>query len=253
MRPNRGTFIAAATAFAATTAFVACGGSSPGAGGSTIQGQVASANTATLERTRQTWLAWLGEEFLGFARPAYAQARNTSLGGITAIARGQGREVSDLTDSSGNFTMSNAATGDVTMVFRRGSCEGSAPLNAVISNASLTIAHVTFSCPVGSDAGNVGLANISESFAGVMRDDPDNPNDVRLCVRAGNEDANRHISTQGATVRGQEGNPTSFGSLARLDLLQVTGVRDDGAPFLLDTQDVQIIKRGVRDDCSNPF
>src|SRR5207248_3047682 len=74
---------------------------SPGPGGSTFTGTVSNASTAAVASARSTWLAWLDEEILGFARPAHAQATDTTLGGITVIARGDGREVSDLTDSSG--------------------------------------------------------------------------------------------------------------------------------------------------------
>ena len=112
---------------------------SPGPGGATFTGTVSNANTASVARLRSTWLAWLGEHVLGFARPAYAQARDTSLGGITVIVRGGGREVSDLTDSSGGFVVSDAPTGEVSVLFRRGSCEGSLPIGGVVSTSTLTL------------------------------------------------------------------------------------------------------------------
>src|SRR5258706_4503097 len=65
-----------------------CGGDnkSPGPGGSTITGNISTASTASLERSRNSLLAWVGENLIGLARTAYAQVVDTSLDGITVIA-----------------------------------------------------------------------------------------------------------------------------------------------------------------------
>jgi hypothetical protein len=54
----------------------ACGGRRGGGGGngtSTISGNVSNASTSAIQRSQQSWLAWLREEFAGFSGRAYAQ------------------------------------------------------------------------------------------------------------------------------------------------------------------------------------
>jgi len=220
----------------------------PGPGGATISGNVSDATTASVAAERRSWLAWLGESVLGFARSAYAQAQDGSLGGITVIVRGEGREVSDLTATTGNFVVIDAPTGDTTVLFRRGGCEASMPLGDVISNSSVILADTSFVCTGSS--GTVSPGDVSEQFEGVIRDTPDDPADVDLCVRHGDNDDNRSISVFGADIEDQAGFTSSFADLERHDLVQVTGLRADpenDSPF--DTIAVQIVRRNVTDDC----
>jgi hypothetical protein len=221
---------------------------SPGPGGSTVSGNVSAATTASVAAERR-WLAWLGEQFLGFARPAHAQVTDTTVGGITVIVRGQGREVSDLTDSAGGFVLTNAPTGDVIVLFRRGSCEGSLPIGAVISNSTLNLIDVDFLCD-GSSVGDVTFADLSERFNGVTRDDPDIESNVRLCTRVGDDDVLRDISAVGADLRNSSGGSIGFGDIEENDLLQIDGFRSDGgSSFTFDTQRIEIVERDVRDEC----
>src|SRR2546425_1521747 len=171
-RSRRGALVGGFAALARALTFGG-GGARPGSrgpGGAPFRGTVSTANPAWVARLRSPWLAWLGEHVLGFARPAYAQARDTSLGGITVIVRGGGREVSDLTDSSGGFVVSDAPTGEVTVLFRRGSCEGSLPIGGVVSTSTLTLVGVSFLCSPGSDVAAVSLTELGERFNGVTRE-----------------------------------------------------------------------------------
>jgi len=223
---------------------------SPGPGGSTFTGTVSNASTAAAASARSTWLAWLGEEILGFARPAHAQATDTTLGGITVIARGDGREVSDLTDSSGRFTISDAPTGEVTIVMRRGSCEGSLPIGGVISTSTLTLVDASFTC--NGSVGDVTVADIGESFVGVTRDEPSDRTQVRLCTRVGSDDVLRSVSVPlSATIVDSGGGPATFSDIRQHDELQIDGFRSaSGDSFAFDTQRVQIQQHDVTDECA---
>jgi len=251
MRTRRPVAFAAALVLAASA--FACGKDrhgSPGPGGSTVTGNVANAATASVMPSRSTWLAWLGEQIFGFARPAYAQARDTTLGGITVIVRGGGRELSDLTDSNGNFSIADAPTGEITIIFRRGSCEGSLPVGGVISSSTLTLVDASFICSPGSDVGDVSLTDLDERFLGVMRDDPSDPNSIRLCTRVGNDDVERFVAASN-DIEDSNGNQTSFSSLDRHDRLQIDGFRSDaGDNFTFDTQRIQVQQHDVTDDCA---
>jgi len=255
MRRSRGVGFAWALPVLAVALALGCGTDrhgSPGPGGSTFTGTVSNASTASAASRRSTWLAWLGEELLGFARTALAQVSDTSLGGITVIARGDGREVSDLTDSSGRFTITDAPTGEVTMVFRRGSCEGSLPIGGVISTSTLTLVSASFVCSSGSDVGTVTVADLGESFVGVTREQPSDRSQVRLCTRVGNDDVTRSVSAPvSATIVDSGGGPATFSDIQKHDQLQIDGFRSaPGDSFGFDTQRIQIQQRDVTDQCA---
>jgi hypothetical protein len=242
----------AAVLLAAVMTF-GCGHGSPGPGGSTITGNISSADTAQLVREQSSWLAWLSDTLLGFARSAYAQTRDSSLGGITVIARGGGREVSDLTDSAGGFVVSNAPTGDIQLVLRRGSCEGSIPFGGLVSNSTLTLSDMHFGCPAGSDAGSLSVTGVSETFVGVVRD-ANHANDVELCVREGDNDVTRHTDMSGAAFEDPSGAQTSFDDVHQHDQVVVSGDRSGaGNSFTFAASNVQVQRHDVRDDCANPF
>lgn len=241
-----------AMALLAVAVMIGCGGKndSPGPGGSTILGNVGAADTADVGRRRSVWLAWLGEHVLGVARAAYAQTRDSSLGGITVIVRGQGREVSDLTNDSGGFTVADAPTGDVEVIMRRGSCEASLPLGRVISSSFITLFDTDFSCPDGSNSGAISVAGIAERFVGVTREDPDDRADVRLCVREGDNDQLRSVDVRGAVFDDEDGRPIDFGDLDLHDLVEIDGDRSGpGRGFDFATISVRIADHDVRDDC----
>jgi len=232
-----------------------CGGdnSSPGPGGATITGNILTASTASLQKSRRTWLAWAGENLVGLARTAYAQAADSSVDGITVIARGQGREVSDLTGGSGDFVITDAPTGDVDIVLRRGGCEGTLPLGNVISNSTITLEDVDFTCPSGTGTGLVDPAGTFEVLQGVIRNDDDPESAVTLCVRQGNDDRDRDVDFETADLEDEDGRSTSFASFRTLDLVEVSGERiGTGDSFDFHTDLVRLRDRDVRDDCSIP-
>jgi hypothetical protein len=228
-------------------------GDSPGPGGSTITGNVSTASTASAQRARSTWLAWLGENVVGLARTVYAQTTDTSLGGITVIARGDGREVSDLTDSSGGFVIADAPTGDVAVIFRRGACEASLPLGNVLSNSTIVLEDTDFGCPAGSNAGTADAGGIFESFVGVIRNENDPESAVTLCVRQGSDDRDRDVDLSDARLEDENGRSTSFASFRDNDLVQVSGERigaGDAFEFFADV--VSLEDRDVTDQCAIP-
>jgi len=252
MRSSRAACSALALPLLGAALVLGCGkdrNSSPGPGGSTIMGSVSNATTASLSKPSR-WFAWLREDVLGLARPALA-ATDTTLGGITVIARGGGRELSDLTDSAGGFQIVDAPTGEVTIIFRRGSCEGSLPIGGVISSSTLTLSGVGFVCNPGSNVGNVTFGSLAERFTGVVRDDPPAQNNLRLCTRVGSDDVLRSISALSASVTDSAGNPTTFSAVTQHDQLLINGFRsgaDDN--FTYNTQSLTIQERNVTDECA---
>ena len=234
---------------------MSCGGDgdddSPGPGGATISGNIATASTASLERSRSSLFAWIGENIIGLARNAYAQVVDTSVGGITVIARGQGREVSDLTGSNGEFVVVDAPTGDITVIFRRGACEASLPLGNVISTSSIILDDTDFSCPSGSDVGTVDPTTILESFQSVLRNEDDPEDSVTQCVRLGDSSTDRDVDFTTARLEDEDGDVTSYAAFQTNDLVQITGERigsGDGFGFIADL--VEIIDRDARDVCA---
>jgi hypothetical protein len=192
----------------------------------------------------------VGEEVLGLARHAWAQAGNTSLEGITVTVRGEGREVSDTTGPSGDFTVPDAPTGEVDLVFDRDGCQGALPLGSVVSHSTITLADVAFSCASGSGAASLSVGSIAESFDGVVRDDA--PADAKLCVRVGNDQRTRRIAFGNASVLDRSGRPTTTADVDDNDLLDVQGRRSGaGNTFSFDATRVQIVDENVQDACDD--
>lgn len=227
-----------------------CGGDgSPDPGGSRISGDVATADTARLERARKTWLAWLRERIPGLARSAYADA---SLDDITVIVRlGNNREVSDVTDASGNFELANAPTGNLALILRRAGCEAALPLDDVPSQSTLVVSEIDFVCT--ADPGTAVPGGIAETFLGVLRDNPENPDaDTRLCVRVGDDDLTRNVVIGAAPIQNQAGQTINFPALGENDLVEIQGTRPtsgDTNPFVV--QNVRVIDTNVRDKCES--
>ena len=254
MRASRAGAYAAALPLLVVVLAFGCGhdrNASPGPGGSTFIGNVSNASTSALSLKRNTWLAWLREELIGFARPAYAQTPDNTLGGITVIVRGGGRELSDLTDNSGNFRIDDAPTGEVTVLFRRGSCQGALPIGGVVSSATMTLSGVSFVCTPGSDVGTVTFGSLEEHFLGVTRDNPSDATNVRLCTRVGNDDVLRTVDLSHASVFDTNGNAATFGDIAEHDRLLIDGFRNaPGDTFTYDAHRVDIQEHNVTDECA---
>ncbi len=239
--------ICSAVVVAATLALGCGGGGAPGPGGSRISGGVATADTARLERSRQTRLAWLRERIPGLVRSAYADA---SLDGITVIARlGNNREVSDVTDASGDFELENAPTGNLALILRRGGCEAALPLDEVPSQSTLVVSAIDFVCT--ADPGTAVPGGIAETFLGVLRDNPENPDaDARLCVRVGDDDLTRTVVIGDAPIQNQAGQTINFPALGENDLVEIQGTRPtsgDTNPFVV--ENVRVLDTNVRDKC----
>lgn len=162
-----------------------------------------------------------------------------------------GREASDVTDASGSFSLGNAPTGEVTVVFRDGDCEASFPLGGVISNSTITLSDVSFLC--ADDPGSATPTSISETFRGVARDNPGD--EATLCVRVGSDDRNRTVPLDGAAIEDENGQPITAAALEENDLLEVTGDRSTtGSSFSFATDTVRIVDRDVEDVCDDdPF
>jgi hypothetical protein len=226
------------------------GGGPPPAGASNVSGNVATADTARLERMRKSWLAWLQEHTLGFVRSAYA---DSSLGGITVIGRSGNKEVSDVTDSSGNFALTKGPTGNSTLIFRRGGCDAQIALADVISQSTLVLADIDYVCT--TNPGTADPASISETFLGVLRDNPESPdNPTRICVRVGDNDITRNVVIDGATIQNKAGQPAIFADLAHFDTVEVRGLRStSGATSNFVVQNVRILDNNSRDKCAGPL
>src|SRR5947208_1763746 len=84
-----------------------CGGGGGGGGGggqsSTIQGNMSSAPSASLQFERRRWLAWASEEILGLARRAFAQSSSDLSGVQVSASSVNGSRATDMSDDQGDF------------------------------------------------------------------------------------------------------------------------------------------------------
>ena len=186
-------------------------------GGSTITGDLSSANTNG----------------------------DTSLAGFTVEAESD-RAVTATTDAAGGFTLVDAPTGNLLVTFTRGACSASFALSNVISRSSFTLGGIAIAC----NAATVG--SITESFRAVTNDDPvDSDRSINACVRVGDDNQFRDVDGSNATVTDQAGNPASFELLAEENLLEITGTRPAvGEAGTLDATLIHLIEGDVIDPCS---
>ena len=135
-----------------------CGGDGGGGGGptSTIQGNVADSPGATLQRTERSWLAWLREDVLGFAKNAVAQS------GVVVTARGGGRRVSDETASDGSFDIDGAPSGDVTVTFQDGDCAASQEIPSIGGGCVVVLEDVELNCRNVRSIARIGEGNSAD-------------------------------------------------------------------------------------------
>ncbi len=204
--------------------FIACGGDDDSTlggtvlepGGSTITGDLASANTNG----------------------------DTSLAGFTVEAESD-RAVTATTDAAGGFTLVDAPTGNLLVTITRGACSASFALSNVISRSSFTLGGITIAC----NSATVG--SITESFRAVTNDDPTPAFEINACVRVGDDNQFRDVDGSNATVTDQAGNPASFELLAEENLLEITGTRPAvGEAGTLDATLIHIVEGDVIDPCS---
>lgn len=211
-----------AAALALGIAAIGCGDddSGLGPGGSTISGNVVSADTNG----------------------------DTSLEGLLVVVRGD-REATGTTDALGQFLVTNAPTGDIQVLFRRGGCEAGFPLDAVTSQADFILEDVVTSCAAAVPD------RIFETTQAVLRNDPGSALEIlETCVRVGDDDQRRDVSATGASIfDGPE--PASFPELEDNDRIEVQGERASVGPAgTLDASRVTILDRDVNDPCDDdPF
>jgi len=224
-----------------------CGGGGGGGGeSSTIKGNLSSAPSASIRPERRSWLARVGEELLGIGRRVFAQS-GTDLGGVEVQASVvNGGKATDTTDVQGDFLLPGAPTGNVTVIFSRGSCQGEVILPDVTRDAVLTLNDVSFVC---SDA---HPSKVSETFRGVIRNVPGSPNgNLNVCVASGGGVRTRAVKLKNAAIQDASGVQTSFNSLEDCQLIEADGVREGlGTSSALDADTVRILGAGNRDDCS---
>jgi hypothetical protein len=180
---------------------------------------------------------------------------DTSRDGITVAARGQNRERTDVTDSAGTFQLLDAPTGEILVAFRRGTCEGSFPLGAVPSNATINLTNLRFTCSSDPFASEVAAQTIAESFRAVAHaNGSDVGVDLRLCVRVGDDNRVRTIQVPDtAEVRDEGGRAIGRGALRERDFLQIDGERSTtGGVFTFRANRVAIVATNARNDCDRP-
>ncbi|MGH7804237.1 MAG: hypothetical protein ACREQJ_07795 [Candidatus Binatia bacterium] len=171
---------------------------------------------------------------------------DTSLAGITVEAESD-RAVTATTDAAGGFTLIDAPTGDLLVTFTRGACSSSFVLGNVISRSSLTLGGITVACDSAT------VASIAETFRAVIFDDPPSPATlINACVRVGGDNQFRDIDGSTASVTDQAGNAATFELLAEENLIEATGNRPAvGAAGVLDATLIHIIEGDVIDPCSS--
>lgn len=212
----------AASALALGLVVASCGDDDSGLdpGGSTISGNVAAADTNG----------------------------DTSLDGLLVIVRGD-RESTGTTDSLGQFLVSNAPTGDIQVILRRGGCEAGFDLDAVTSQATLILEGIEATCDTAT------VSRITETTEAVLRNDPGSSLEtLDTCVRVGDDDQRRNVRATGASIF-EGSSPSSFTELEDNDRLEVQGRRaGPGAAGTLDATRITILERDVNDPCDDdPF
>jgi hypothetical protein len=230
---------------------IACGGGGGGGGSdggpsSTIQGNVSNASTTAAPAERRSRLALLGEELVGFVRPAFAAS---SVSGVEVRANGAGRSgITDVTDDSGAFNLAGSPIGNVTVVFSRDRCQGQVILPDVTNNAVMTMEDVTFDCT------GARPAKVSETFRGVIGNVPaSHQGNLTVCVLSGDARRTRVVKLNGAVIEDSNGTPTSFDDLADGQLIEASGDREGlGSSSALDAETVKIVGAGDPDDCASP-
>jgi len=247
--PNR-TALLGCSVVLATSLSLGCGGGGGGGGGggsaSTITGNVSNAATDSFAALRRNWLLRFAEDFVGIARRAFAQATDTSVGGIEVTASTVNASgASDTTDAAGNFTLGGAPTGNVTVIFSRGRCEGEVVLPDVTQKGIIALENVTFDCS------GANPSKVSETFQGVIRNVPSSPNgNLNVCVASGGGQRTRVVKVKDAGFRNEAGGVASFGDLAEGQLIEASGEREGlGSSSALDADIVRILGTGS-DDCS---
>ena len=229
---------------------VGCGGGGGGGGGggqsSTIQGNMSSAPSASLQPELRRWLAWASEEILGLARRAFAQS-SSDLGGVQVRASGaNGSGVTDTSDDQGNFALPGSPTGNVTVVFSRGRCQGEMILPDMTNDAVVTLEDVDFDCT------GARPAKVAETFQGVIRNVPGSPNgNLDVCAASGGGNITRVVKLNNTAIQDANGTPTSFNNLEKGQLIEADGEREGlGTSSTLDADIVTILSAGHSDDCS---
>jgi hypothetical protein len=223
------------------------GGSGSGSGqSSTIQGNMSSAPSASLRLERRRWLAWASEQIFGLARRAFAQS-SSDLSGVQVTASGfGGSQATDMSDDRGAFALPRSPTGNVTVIFSRGRCQGELVLPDMTKDALVTMDDVDFDCT------GARPAKVSETFQGVIRNVPASPNgNLNVCVVSGGGVLTRVVKLQDTAIQDANGTPTSFKNLERGQLIQADGEREGlGTSSTLDADVVKILGAGHGDDCA---
>ena len=170
---------------------------------------------------------------------------DTSLAGFTVKAESD-RAVTATTDAAGGFTLVDAPTGDLLVTFTRGACSSSFALSNVISRSAFTIGGIAIAC----NSATVG--SIVESFRAVINDDPPGPaSPINACVRVGDDNQFRLVDGSSATITDQGNAPANFELLAEENLIEVTGNRPAvGEAGTLDATLIHIVEGDVIDPCS---
>jgi hypothetical protein len=222
-----------------------CGGGGGGSS-STIRGNLTSAPSASTRPLRKSWLAWAEEELLGLARRAFAQSSNDLAGVKVQATAVDGSSASNTTDDRGDFDLNGAPTGNVTVIFSHGRCQGEVILPDMTQDAIVTLEDVEFDCT------GAHPAKVRETFRGVIRNLPSSPNgNLNVCVAAGAGRRTRVVKLKDTAIQDANGTPTSFNNLADGQLVESSGDREGlGASSALDADTVKILGEGNRDDCS---
>ena len=240
--------IAVAACAAGALVWAGCGGGG-GSGGdtATVGGNVSSASTALRESAHRSWLAWVGEEVVGLARRAYAAAAvDRSPGQITVTVTAGGRQESTMTGNDGNFTVGGAPAGDVDVVFSRGNCTASVPLDDVEAGSTIDLQDVSLDC----DRAHPG--KVAETFQAVLRNQPASLHgNLNVCATTNGNPHVRAIDTSSSTqFEDSGGSPIDPSSLKDGDLLDLSGDRAGiGANSTLEATLVKRIGSGDADAC----
>lgn len=243
-RPSRSMKLATVTLIAAIAG--GCGGGGGGGGSSsTINGNVSNASTSSLQPSSRRWLARVRDELLGFVTRAFAA--NGALDGITVQgSSADGSVATATTDTAGDFRLGGAPTGNVTVRFSRGRCDGGVVLPDVTADAVLTLQDVAFDCS------GAHPSKVAEVFPAVVRNVPSSPNgNLNVCVTSGGGSRTRVVKIKNAALEDASGNPANFSSVVVGERIEASGEREGlGTSSALDAKTVKLLGEAGGNPCA---
>ena len=170
---------------------------------------------------------------------------DASVAGITVVVRGDG-EASAVTSATGDFVVTDAPTGEVEVILRRGACEAVTSIDSVSAQSNIDIVNVFFDCDF------VAFDAVLESFEAVVREDAfERSEPLSTCVRVGSNNRSRDVDASTATLIDDDGDVVGIDNIFEGDRVAIDGDRDASgrAATFLATR-VRVLETDADDPCN---